>query len=238
MADRHFDVAIMQPGYLPWLGYFDLVAMSDTFVIYDDVQFDKRSWRNRNRIFNSPEPVMLTVPVLTKDRRFQLVRETEVIDNGWQRKHLNSLRHAYHRAPYFDWCYPPLEKLLIERNYRWLIDLCLEGHRVLSGLLGIGTPLRLSSEIGFGGIGRTERLVAICSALGASRYISPDASKDYMVETLWTDAGIELVYQNYPHPVYRQYGDPLQSHLSVVDALMFVGPEARAFVGISHSKSR
>jgi hypothetical protein len=203
---RHSDVAILQPGYLPWLGYFDLVAMSDMFVLYDDVQFDKGGWRNRH---------------------------TE-----WQQSHLALLRQVYARAPFFDWCYPMLEGYLTARPYHWLLDLAVSGHQVIAGLLQLETPIRLSSDIGFAGIGRTERLVAICRTLGATRYIATDASRTYMTETLWSEAGIALVYQGYPHPTYRQFEGAFQSHLSIVDALMFLGPEARQVIGISHAKSR
>jgi hypothetical protein len=105
-------------------------------------------------------------------------------------------------------------------------------------LLKLETPIRLSSEIGFAGIGRTERLVAICRALGATRYVATDASRAYMDEPLWSEAGIALVYQGYPHPTYRQFEGAFQSHLSIVDALMFLGPDARKAVGISHAKAR
>ena len=220
-------VAILQPGYLPWLGYFDLLASADQFVLYDDVQFDKRSWRNRNRILLQGNPFWLTVPVLQKSRMQQLIKDTEIDGNRWIRKHLNSIRHAYRDAPYLDWCYPAIENWLLQRSYTMLLDLCLEGHETFCGLLGLNTSVQLSSEIGFQGVGRTERLVAICGALRATRYISCDASASYMKEDLWKERGIELTYQNYHHPVYAQSANDFVSHLSTMDALMFLGPGTR-----------
>jgi hypothetical protein len=234
----HFDVAIMQPGYLPWLGYFDLVAMADMFVIYDDVQFNKGSWRNRNRILGAVEPLYLTAPVRTAGKLGQRISDTELSGGPWQQKHLKSIRQCYRHAPFFDWCFPVLDRYLGSRRYHWLLDLNLEGHAAFAELFNITTPIRLSSEMDIGGVGRTERLVAIAGSLGATRYISADASKVYMEEKLWANANIELVYQNYPHPMYRQFAEPFQSHLAAVDALMFAGPDARSFVGISHSKER
>ena len=127
MGERHVDVAIMQPGYLPWLGYFDLVAMADVFVLYDDVQFDKGSWRNRNRIVGRGEPMFLSVPIRTAGRLNQLIRDTEVADERWQRTHLKTIAQTYRHAPFFDWCFPEIEKYLTARPYRWLLDVCVEG---------------------------------------------------------------------------------------------------------------
>ena len=238
MAERHFDVAIMQPGYLPWLGYFDLVATADVFVLYDDVQFDKGSWRNRNRIVGPVEPLFLSVPIRTAGRLTQSIRDTELADDRWRRVHLKTIAQTYRRAPFFDWCFPQIDRYLSEKPYRWLLDLCVDGHTALASLLGVTTPMKLSSEIGYQDAGKTQRLVAIARELGASRYVSADASKEYMVESLWDDAGIDIVYQNYPHPAYRQFVEPFQSHLSALDALMFAGPQASSFVGISHDKTR
>jgi len=228
-ARRHV-VTVMQPNYLPWLGYFDLIALADTFVVYDDVQFDKHGWRNRNRLYRHPDPLWLTAPVVTAGRMGQDIRDVRLADGTWPEKHLKTVRQVYARAPHFDWCFPALEAYLGGKSYAFLVDLCLDGHRALAQLLALDTPLRLSSELGFRGAGKTERLVAICQALGASRYLATSAGREYLDEPRWTAAGIELAYQDYPHPVYPQFGADFVSHLSVVDALMFVGPETRAFL--------
>lgn len=222
----------MQPNYLPWLGYFDLVALADTFVVYDDVQFDKHGWRNRNRIYRYPEPLWLTAPVLTSGRMGQEIRDVRLADGAWPEKHLRTIRQVYGRAPHFGWCVQSLETYLAGCRYEFLLDLCLDGHRALAALLGLDTPLRLSSDVGFKGAGKTERLVAICQALGASHYVATSAGRGYLDESRWNMAGIELVYQDYPHPTYRQFGDVFISHLSVIDALMFVGPQTRSLLGI------
>lgn len=237
-AALHRDVCIIQPGYLPWLGYFDQAAMADVFVLYDDVQFDRGGWRNRNRILHNGAPNWLTVPVHTSDCFGQLVKDVRIADDHWQKKHQKSIRQTYAKAPYFEWCFPVLDEYLSRRNYGWLVDLNVTGHEVLSKLIGIPWNIRMSSSIGYKGEGRTARLVSICASLGATRYISSDASADYMEPGLWTEAGIELVYQRYPHPRYPQFTHPFVSFLSAVDALMFAGPDVRSFVGISHSKIR
>lgn len=237
-AMRHRDVCILQPGYLPWLGYFDQAAMADVFVLYDDVQFDRRGWRNRNRVLHGGAAEWLTVPVFRTHLYNQTVKDVEIANSHWQKKHLKTLRQLYSHAPFFDWCYPMLDEYLTRRNYHWLVDLNVTGHEVLAGLLGIPWNIRMSSSISYSGSSKTARLVSICSSLGASRYISSDASADYMEEHLWQEAGIELVYQHYSHPPYPQFDHPFVGYLSVVDALMFNGSQSSKFVGISHSKSR
>jgi hypothetical protein len=232
------NVGIMQPNYLPWLGYFDMVACSHLFVLYDNVQFDKHGWRNRNRLLARPQPLWITAPVMTTGRHGQLVRDTGLIDGPWQEKHLKTIRQIYAKAPYFDWLYPEIQAYLGRRKYRRLVDLNLAGHEMFSRLLDIRTPIRFSSELGgdLMRLERTERLVTICQSVNATRYISASASRAYMIEDLWRAAKIELRYQDYQHPVYKQQGEEFTSHLSAVDALMFEGPMAKRFVGISVPK--
>jgi len=232
------NLGIMQPNYLPWLGYFDMAACSHLFVIYDNVQFDKHGWRNRNRLLARPAPMWITAPVVTSGHHGQSVRDTRLADGPWQSKHLKSIRQIYGKAPHFDWLFPELEVYLGFRSYRFLVDLNLDGHRLFTRLLGIDTPIRFSSELGADvmALERTERLVTICTEFGASRYISASASRAYMIESLWTDSGIELHYQDYVHPTYPQPGGAFVSHLSALDALMWEGPAARQFVGVSVPK--
>lgn len=232
------NVGIMQPNYLPWLGYFDMVACSHLFILYDSAQYDKHGWRNRNRLLARPEPLWVTAPVMTSGHHGQSVKETRLAKGPWQKKHLKTIRQIYAHAPHFDWLYPELEAYLGGRSYEWLLDLNLDGHRLFTRLLGIDTPIKLASELGLDTIGvePTERLISICRKAGAARYISASASRAYMVERLWPEAGIELRYQDYLHPTYDQPGGSFVSHLSVVDALMFEGAGAKRFVGISVPK--
>ncbi len=238
MPETHRDVCILQPGYFPWLGYFDQAKMADVFVLYDDIQFDKGGWRNRNRILFDGKPMWLTVPVLQSGRFGQTVRDVQIAGEQWPRKHLGTLRACYGRAPFFGEIYPAIEAHLLGRTYRWLVDLNRDIHTLFCTLLGVPENTCYSSTLGVPFHGRTQRLVDICRSRNATRYISADASRSYMQEELWRSAGIDLVYQSYPHPIYAQFGKPFVSHLSAIDALMFCGPAARAFVGISHDKHR
>ncbi len=232
---KSFSVGVLQPGYLPWLGYFDLVALSDVFVIYDDVQFDRGGWRNRNRLLENGKPQWITVPVKKRRHAFKKISEVEIVNNNWSQKHLKKMASLYGKAPFFDWCYPILEHYLTKRKYDRLSDLCLEGHYCLLSLIGIESVTILSSEIGYEDAGRTERLIEICKAMNATKYIATDISKVYMDKQLWEEAEIELSYQHYPHPEYKQFGNDFVSYLSVVDALMFVGPKVSSFLAVQRS---
>ena len=156
-------VGILQPGYLPWLGFFDQVYRCDTFVLYDDVQFDKNSWRNRNRIKTPDGSLWLTVPVRLRGHTSQTLLQTEITEKRrWPRKHLNSLKTYYGKAPYFGCCIDALTEVL-EQEWSLLVDLDIAIINYLLKKLGITTPIIRSSELGIPGE-KTDRLIAICKA--------------------------------------------------------------------------
>lgn len=212
-------VVVLQPSYLPWLGYFDQLYKSDIFVLYDDVQYDKHGWRNRNRIKTPQGAQWLTVPVLTRHQGKPTNREVRISPGDpWRRKHLQALRLHYGNAAAFAEVFPALEAWLAA-EWEWLWQLNLAGLRLLCELLGIRRDIRLSSTLGIGGA-RSERLVRICQALGADAYLSGDAARDYLDPSAFAAAGIRLEYQAYRHPTYAQLHGAFVSHLSVVDLLM------------------
>lgn len=215
-------VTVLQPGYLPWLGFFDQMRRSDVFVYYDDVQYDKHGWRNRNRIKAPTGPAWLTVPVLDSGRHGQAILDAE-IDNRlpWARKHLGSIRQYYAQAPGFDAAYPELESLL-KRPWRYLVDLDLTLADWLGGRLGVRGTIARSSELGIRGE-RSRRLLEICRHFGADRYLSGNAAQSYLEVELFAAEGIQVEWQNFRHPVYPQrYGEFL-SHLSALDLLLNAG---------------
>lgn len=219
-------LVILQPSYLPWLGYFDQMAKCDRFVVYDDVQFDKNGWRNRNRIKTPQGPQWLTVPVLIRGRDFPDNREVEINNTtGWQAKQLKSIIQNYGRAPFFDHYAGELEKVLT-RPWRFLIDLNLEFLYLLIRQLGLTTSLVLSSELNIPKSGKTERLLAICRQLGADSFLEGDKGKNYIDETGFRNAGIQLDYQSYQHPVYQQMYGQFIPYMSVIDLLFNHGTEA------------
>jgi hypothetical protein len=229
-------VVILQPSYLPWLGYFDQLYKSDVFVLYDDVQYDKHGWRNRNRIKTPAGPQWLTVPVLTHGRGRPANRDI-VIDSRqpWGRKHLEALRANYAKAPAFTEVLTMLEPVL-GRSWERLVDVNVALLKALCGMLGLERDIRFSSQLGIAG-DRTERLIGICRALGANRYLSGDAAKDYLDESRFVEHGIALEYHGYRHPTYPQLHGPFVPYLSVVDLLMNHG-QASLKILVDHDPGR
>jgi hypothetical protein len=228
-------VAIMQPTYLPWLGYFDLMAESDLFVFLDHVQFEKESWHNRNRI-KSPEGwLWLTVPVLKRGRSQQAIAEVEIVrESRWPQKHLNALRHNYAQAPFRETHLPAFEAAYAVRWQR-LCDLNIALCLYLAVCLGVRTTFLRSSELGAGGQ-KTDLVVDICLRLGADEYLSPAGARCYLDAEAFERRGLRLLYQDYHHPSYPQLHGPFISHLSAVDALFNCGPEAAMLIGENRAK--
>jgi hypothetical protein len=223
-------VAIVQSSYIPWKGYFDLIHAADEFILYDDVQFTRRDWRNRNRIKTREGARWLTIPVETRGHYLAPIRDIRTSDPSWPRRHLDTIRHNYARAPYFRDAEAWLEELylgampssLSEINLRFLTGCCER--------LGITTPLRPS---GLDGTveGRTEKLVALCKRAGADRYLSGPSARAYLDEALFAREGIQVVYADYAgYPEYPQRFPPFDHQVSIIDLVLNVGLEAPRFM--------
>lgn len=219
-------LVVLQPGYLPWLGFFDQMRRADIFVLYDDVQFDKNGWRNRNRI-KSPagEPQWLTVPVRVTSIS-QRIFETEIDDRQpWARKHLGTIKQFYAKAPYLKRYLPELEEVIAGRRWERLVDVDVAVIELLCSWLGIRRELARASELGIEGE-RSERLLNICLARGAQRYLSGSAAQAYLDTELFARHGIEVEWQNYEHPVYPQQHGRFVPFLSALDLLLNCGDES------------
>ena len=171
--------SIMQPTYLPWLGYFDLTNRSDIFVFLDTVQLDKRSWQQRNRIKTPNSEIMLTVPVLTKGRFNQEIRDVEIdVSQRFEKKHFNSIQLNYKNSKYFKLYISELEEIFFSKINR-LADLNIRLIKWLSSKIGIKTTFISSSELDVSG-SKTELLINICKKINANHYLSPIGSKSYI----------------------------------------------------------
>jgi hypothetical protein len=224
-------VAIVQSNYIPWKGYFDMIRQVDEFVLLDSVQYTRRDWRNRNRIKTREGAVWLTIPVKVTGRYLQSIRETEISDPDWAEHHWARLKTAYGAAPHFPTYARDLEalyatasrcRLLSEVNRLFLRELC--------SLLGIAT--RLSDDAEYHPTGsKTERLVGLCQAAGATDYLSGPAAQDYLVPERFAEAGIGLSWMSYGgYPEYEQLHPPFDHAVSVVDLLVHTGPEAARYL--------
>jgi WbqC-like protein family len=214
-------VAISQPTYLPWLGYFDLIDQVDTFVALDTVQFERRSWQQRNRIKASRGLLFLTVPVVVKGRFAQRISEVEIESNHFVRKHLGSIETNYRKTPYFKRYFPEFAAILETCGAgSKLSDLNLRLIQWLCGVLGIQTPLLRASAMSQEGA-RSVLLLNLCRSLRADSYLSALGSADYLLEDvpLFSAAAITVAFQHYEHPHYVQQFPPFRSHSSVIDLI-------------------
>lgn len=223
-------VAIVQSSYIPWKGYFDLIRAVDEFILFDDVQFTKRDWRSRNRIKTAQGPLWLTVPVQTKGRYHQTIREVVVSDSSWQVDHWRSIRAHYARAPYFPRYRDALERLFLERTESRLSEI---NRRLIEGLcelLGIRTTLTWSMDYASDGT-KTDRLVSLCRQCGATEYLSGPSAGVYIDAERFAAEGIALRYADYSsYPEYPQLYPPFDHQVSVIDLLVHAGPDAVAYM--------
>lgn len=222
-------LAVLQPGYLPWLGFFDQMNRADVFVYYDDVQYDKHGWRNRNRVKSMTGPVWLTVPVRHSGLGMPPVNQVE-IDNRlpWARKHIQTLSQFYARAPYKDDYLPTLQEIL-ERPWTRLIDLNLQLSETMRDWLSIDCEIHMASDLEIHGE-QSGRLLALCRHFGANVYLTGDSARDYLDIDLFTGHGVHVEWQNYRHPEYPQLHGEFVSHLSAVDLLFNAGPRSRRII--------
>lgn len=229
MSQGGLQLGILQPGYLPWLGFFDQMSRNDVFVFYDDVQFDKHGWRNRNRIKSPAGPHWLAVPVRHKGLGKQSILEVE-IDNSqpWTRKHIGTMRQLYAGAPYLGRYLPELEELL---NHHWerLVDLDLAVIELMCAWLGLHCRTVRSSELGVHGE-RSERLLKICQHFGAERYLTGTAGKTYLDTELFLRNGVEVQWQDYQHPAYPQQHGEFVPYLSTLDLVFNCGDESLGII--------
>ena len=214
-------LAVMQPYLLPYLPYFQLIGQVDAFVILDDVNFINRGWINRNNILLGNQPHRITLQLQGASQN-KLINEIRVGDNA--EKLLDTVRHAYARAPNFAVVYPVIERALVqvEKNLARYLGNALE---VTCRSLGIDTPFLFSSEIEIAeDASGQQRILEICRRLDARSYINPIGGRELYDRAEFSCAGIELFFlQGEPEP-YRQYADPFQPGLSVIDAMMFCAP--------------
>ena len=224
-------VAIVQSCYIPWKGYFDLVAGADEFILYDDRQFTRRDWRNRNRIKTPNGVQWLTIPVNVKGKYHQRIDETTISDPDWAQRHWKTLVHSYTAAPSFAEYAPAAEDLyrlaasesrLSQINRGFIEGVCK--------LLSIETAFSWSTDYDVEG-DRSGRLAALCRASGASRYLSGPRARSYLDDEVFSSQGIEVVYADYDGYVeYEQLHPPFEHGVTIFDLLFHVGSDAPSYM--------
>ena len=227
-------IAILQSNYIPWKGYFDLIAAVDEFILYDDMQYTRRDWRNRNQIKTPQGPHWLTVPVRVKGRFEQTIRETEIDGSDWAEKHWRTIELNYRRAACFAevaaWLEPiyrkPLPTHLSPFNRELIEAVCR--------YLGIRT--RISNSWDYALIeGKTERLADLCIQAGATEYISGPAARDYITPHSFDERGVKLTWFDYAnYPEYPQLHGPFTHYVSILDLLLNCGQQTPRYMKHLH----
>jgi hypothetical protein len=217
-------LVVLQSSYIPWKGYFDLIHDADLFVFYDEVQFTKNDWRNRNRIKTPQGSQWLSVPV--GDKIGRKICEVEISSSNWQSKHLASLKLNYCKSPFFEMYSFLLDDLYLKKKWTSLSQLNQCTTRIIADVLGIKTELIDSHAFNSSG-DKLDKLLSLIKQVGADVYISGPSAKAYIDEERFKQEGIKLIWKDYSgYPEYPQRFPPFEHAVTVLDLLFNVGPEA------------
>lgn len=223
-------VAILQSNYIPWKGYFDMIAAVDEFIIYDDMQYTRRDWRNRNQIKTPQGLKWLTIPVQVKGKYHQKIRETKIESTDWAETHWKTLVQNYRRAPHFneieEWLKPlyltEQPDLLSQLNRRFIEAIC--------NYLSIPTVISNSWDYDLVE-GKTERLANLCAQAGGTEYISGPAAKDYVEEQIFEEQDIKLSWFDYTgYSEYPQLWGEFNHGVTILDLLFNCGKDSSRFM--------
>lgn len=225
MKNENLILSAHQPAYLPWLGYFDKIARSDVFIYLDQVQFEKNSYTNRNRIKGSNGEIMLTVPVLSKGHLDKTIAELE-IDNlkNWRSKHVSSIRQSYSKARYFEQYASDMEEFY-RREWVYISDFCYEMLLWFLDKLSIKTKIIKQSSLGVGGQ-KQDLILNLCKHFDASHFIFGKLGQNYVDQSLFTKNNISISFQDYTHPTYTQLYNEFLPFMSILDLLTNEGPSS------------
>ena len=227
------NVVILQPSYIPWRGAFDQIQRADLFIFYDDVQYDKRGWRNRNQIKTPRGKQWVTIPVHSRGAQTQNIPINQIRiawDEPWNEIHFKAIQHSYGKAPHFQ-RYQRLLETFYQRRDELLADFTIDLTIALARELGNNhTRFMRSSEIAGIAGQKTDRLIQILQAVGATHYISGPSARDYIENEKFDEVNISLEYMQYNYPEYPQLYPPFDPQVSILDLLFMAGPEAHKYI--------
>ena len=213
-------IAISQSNYIPWKGYFDLINRVDEFILYDDAQYTRRDWRNRNKLKTPQGLKWLTIPVDVKGKYFQKINETKISDKGWGVKHWQQIKQNYAKAKNFKKYKDIFEELYLSCKEEYLSEINHKFIITINQILGIKTKIRFSSEFKIYG-DQTEKLINICKQCNATIYISGPAAKSYFNEQLANKENIQVKWMNYEnYKEYEQLHPPFEHGVTILDLIL------------------
>jgi len=223
-------VAVVQSNYIPWKGYFDLIASVDEFIFYDDVQYTRRDWRNRNQIKTPHGPRWLTVPVETKGRFDQTIRQTRIQGLAWAGEHWKILEHNYRRATAFGAVESWLRPLYLQHSHEHLSPCNHAFVAAICGFLGIRTRLQDCQAYRLEE-GKSERLAGLVEQAGGQIYVSGPSARDYLNEKIFEERGLAVEWMDYSgYPEYPQLWEGFVHEVSILDLLFNCGKESVRFM--------
>jgi hypothetical protein len=223
-------VAILQSNYIPWKGYFDMISLVDEFILYDDMQYTRRDWRNRNKIKTPNGLSWLTIPVEVKGKYFQKINETLISEPGWAKDHWATIKQFYSKAKYFKDYKDVFENFYLNTEEQYLSKVNYELIRIVNEILGIRTKISWSSDYELVD-GKTERLLNLARQAGGTEYISGPAAKDYIEESMFQEAGIKLTWMDYSgYQEYDQLFPAFEHGVTALDLIFNMGPAAPSYL--------
>jgi len=223
-------IAAVQSSYVPWKGYFDLIHSVDEFVLFDDVQYTRRDWRNRNRIKTREGLTWLTIPVAAKGKYLEPIKSIMVSDPGWRERHWRLIRSSYARSPGFAEYEELFRRLYLDSDEQRLSAINAAFIRDVCRILGITTKITWSMDYTLES-GRNERLISLCRQTGATTYLSGPRARAYLDIEMFKASGIEVSFFDYTgYPEYPQPFPPFDHHVSIIDLLFSVGSRAPQFM--------
>lgn len=218
------NIIITQSNYIPWKGYFDNLAKVEDFVIYDDMQYTRRDWRNRNLIKTSHGLKWLTIPVEVKGKYFQKINETKISDKKWNIDHWTTIKHYYSKALYFTVYKDFFEELYLNCNEEYLSQINYKFLKAICNLLEIKVKFRWSSEFELTG-DKSQKLLNVCLDCKATEYYSGSAAKNYLDVSLFESKGVKVHWCDYNgYKEYVQLYPPFEHDVSIIDLIFNTGP--------------
>jgi len=223
-------IAIIQPSYIPWKGYFDMIQKSEVFVFLDDVQYSKNTWRNRNKIKAPNGTIWLTIPVHYQSLHTNICDISIVTTSNWQKKHLRAITLNYAKASYYEVYVEKIKAILFEKRFETISKLDIHATIELAKLLNIhDTEFLISSELHCSGI-KSEKVLNICKQVGANHYITGPSGMNYLDIDTFKENGINIKVQHYVYPEYQQLYGKFEHEVSIIDMLFNLGPETPKYI--------
>jgi len=225
-----------QPVYLPWLGLFHKISLAEKYCIFDIAQYQTKDYNNRNKIKTNSGDIWLSVPVESKDHFQKKICDIKIINNGWNKKHYKSIYLAYKKAEYFDRYISGFEQILVQSQYVFLTDLCFDILQYMLKALNINIHIVKASDYDFSGY-KSDLVLDMCVQLGATKYIFGALGRNYADEPSFKEKGIDIYFQDYQHPEYKQLHGAFLPYMSAIDLLFNEGDRSMEIIQSSNIKS-